>query len=183
MVVAWIHYSSSLAIANNLPYSSSPCAIHSPWKADLWSRMRSTGLPYSKTLPLSSTKTRSLLLALLNLGDSLVHDCSETMSYHQHCRTCKAFLDGLCDFGIHPDLSASTSTMTYSKSTEEVASSMTRIFDFFSKALAKHRSCFWPALKLAPSTATNVSRLANGFSLSAASSRSSGKRWTRFRAS
>ena len=73
--------------------------------------------------------------------------------------------------------------MTYSKSTDEVASSITRILDFFNNALAKHKSCFCPALKLAPSTATKVSRLANGLSLSSASSRFSGKRWTRFKAS
>jgi hypothetical protein len=32
--------------------------------------------------------------------------------------------------------------LTYSKSTEEVASSMTKIFDRFNNALARHRSCF-----------------------------------------
>jgi hypothetical protein len=73
--------------------------------------------------------------------------------------------------------------VTYSKSTEDVASSITRILDFFNNALARHRSCFCPALKLAPSTATNVSRLANGLSLSSASSRFSGKRCTLLRAS
>lgn len=53
-------YKSSLAIRSSFSYSSSPCAMHKAWNAEPSFLMRSTGLPYSSTLPLSNTRTRSL---------------------------------------------------------------------------------------------------------------------------
>ncbi len=94
-----------------------------------------------------------------------MHDGSKSVNDNEHSRTGETFSDGSSDLGIHPTRSYVSFTRmaaeleTHSKSTEEVAerisigvlirkdtspSSITRIFDCLSSALAKQRSCLCP---------------------------------------
>jgi hypothetical protein len=106
------------------------------------------------------------------MGHVQVHDSSEAVGDDKHRRACKAFLDSSSDLGVHPSPSAKPLIArrdTHSKSTDDVAvhqrrsrvsspSSITRILARLSSARARQSNCRWPWLKLAPSTATKVSR-------------------------
>ena len=93
---------------------------------------------------------------------SLLHDRRQSMGNNDHRRPLESLFDRRCDLGVHPNtLSAShlgITFCTHSKSTDDVAggprnqygqgervksppSSMTKILDFLSNALAKQRSC------------------------------------------
>ena len=104
----------------------------------------------------------------------VVDDSLKSMSYRKNCAITEAFANGFLNQRIGPREIKPTNEYKqhewfdkklekslkiklknwvgfyYSKSTLAVASSMTRILDFFRIALARHMSCFWPTLKFEP---------------------------------
>lgn len=148
----WFLYWFFFASTRRRENSSSPCAIQRARKDEPSRCMSVRGLSFSSTCPRSMTRTRSLSVSSPRRRyiNSLSHDCCQAVSNDEHSRVGKALADRGCDFGVHPVGQQATRCLsplrfqTYSKSTEDVASSITRILERLSRARARHRSCLCP---------------------------------------
>lgn len=119
---------------------STPCCE----RGELTVFLNFTSVQYKHTITIlsSDSKVQDVSKALQ------VHDRRKPMRDDNHCSPLETLFDRLGNLRVHTAINQPHHTVTimttHSKSTELVASSMTKTFEPLSKALARQRSCRCP---------------------------------------